>query len=205
MLPESVGFDLVHQFHRLDDADGFTLLDRLPDLDERFRVRRGGTIEGADHRRLDGVPRLRRRRGRRRALGGHRRRGGRRARPPRRAAQPAWAGARLTWPPFAMRTFSSPSVISSSAMPDSCTRSMSFFSLRRSMGGSLFRVLAAAPQGARTQYLSLSARRSARARCRAPGRSPGCRARRSYRAQCRRSRTGAGTPRGRGCWTSAPR
>src|SRR3989442_1132420 len=32
-----------------------------------------------------------------------------------------------------MRTFSSPSVISISPMPDSCTRSISFFSLRRSM------------------------------------------------------------------------
>src|SRR3972149_37075 len=31
-------------------------------------------------------------------------------------------------------TFSSPSVISSSAMPDSCTRSISFLSLRKSIG-----------------------------------------------------------------------
>src|SRR5260370_2361098 len=39
----------------------------------------------------------------------------------------------LTLPPFTILTFSSPSVISSSAMPDSCTRSISFFSFRRSM------------------------------------------------------------------------
>src|SRR5574340_594564 len=36
---------------------------------------------------------------------------------------------------LSMRTFSSPSVISSSAMPEASTRSMSFFSFRRSMGG----------------------------------------------------------------------
>src|SRR5882762_3038392 len=43
------------------------------------------------------------------------------------------AGAMLTAPPLTIFTFSSPSVISSSAMPDSCTRSISFFSLRRSI------------------------------------------------------------------------
>ena len=37
-----------------------------------------------------------------------------------------------------MRTFSSPSVISISPIPDSWTRSISFFSLRRSMGGAYF-------------------------------------------------------------------
>src|SRR5258706_8295173 len=36
-------------------------------------------------------------------------------------------------------TFSSPSVISSSAMPDSCTRSISFFSFLRSISQVLFR------------------------------------------------------------------
>src|SRR3990167_658314 len=29
-----VGFDLVHQLHRFDDADGLALLHRLADLDE---------------------------------------------------------------------------------------------------------------------------------------------------------------------------
>src|SRR2546423_9450400 len=44
----------------------------------------------------------------------------------------------ITAPPAAcrlMRTFSSPSVISISPMPDSCTRSISFFSWRRSTSG----------------------------------------------------------------------
>src|SRR5215218_9374983 len=35
-----VGFDLVHQLHRLDDAERITLLDRIADLDERLRARR---------------------------------------------------------------------------------------------------------------------------------------------------------------------
>src|SRR2546426_3970426 len=46
------------------------------------------------------------------------------------------AGAILTAPPLTIFTFSSPSVISSSAMPDSWTRSISFFSLRRSIASS---------------------------------------------------------------------
>src|SRR5512141_664932 len=41
---------------------------------------------------------------------------------------------------LAMRTFSSPSVISSSAMPDASTRSMSFFSFLRSMGSPVLEV-----------------------------------------------------------------
>src|SRR5437764_6727745 len=45
----------------------------------------------------------------------------------------AGAAVMLTTPPFTIFTFSSPSVISSSAIPDSWTRSISFFSLRRSM------------------------------------------------------------------------
>src|SRR5258705_12204832 len=53
-----------------------------------------------------------------------------------------------TPPPFTILTFSSPSVISSSAMPDSCTRSISFFSFRRSM------------------VFPLAGRRSGGARCR---------------------------------------
>src|SRR5438105_2995484 len=55
------------------------------------------------------------------------------------AARPgvaAAAGVTLTAPPLTIFTFSSPSVISSSAMPDSCTRSISFFSLRRSIASS---------------------------------------------------------------------
>src|SRR5438270_10484070 len=55
------------------------------------------------------------------------------------AARPgvaAGAGVMLTAPPLTIFTFSSPSVISSSAMPDSCTRSISFFSLRRSIASS---------------------------------------------------------------------
>src|SRR5512139_2215052 len=41
---------------------------------------------------------------------------------------------------LAMRTFSSPSVISSSAMPEASTRSMSFFSFLRSMGSPVLEV-----------------------------------------------------------------
>src|SRR3569623_355401 len=41
---------------------------------------------------------------------------------------------------LAMRTFSSPSVISNSAMPEASTRSMSFFSFLRSMGGPVLKV-----------------------------------------------------------------
>src|SRR4030042_2980769 len=42
---------------------------------------------------------------------------------------------------LAMRTFSSPSVISSSAIPQASTRSMSFFSFLRSMGGPVLEVV----------------------------------------------------------------
>src|SRR6185436_14721335 len=48
-----VGVDLVHQLHRLDDADDVALLHRMADFDERLRVRRGGAVEGAHHGRLD--------------------------------------------------------------------------------------------------------------------------------------------------------
>src|SRR4030042_221232 len=41
---------------------------------------------------------------------------------------------------LAMRTFSSPSVISSSAMPEASTRSMSFLSFLRSMGSPVLEV-----------------------------------------------------------------
>src|SRR3990172_6292071 len=53
-----VGLDLVHQFHRLDDADGLTLFDRLSDLDERIGGWRGGAVKRAHDRRLDDVARL---------------------------------------------------------------------------------------------------------------------------------------------------
>src|SRR5258706_1473803 len=36
----SVGVDLVHQLHRLDDADDLSLLHRLANFDERLGVRR---------------------------------------------------------------------------------------------------------------------------------------------------------------------
>src|SRR5229473_8255031 len=44
--------DLVHQLHRLDDAEDVALLHRRADLDERGRSRLGRAIEGADDRRL---------------------------------------------------------------------------------------------------------------------------------------------------------
>jgi hypothetical protein len=34
-----VGFDLVHHFHRFNDAQGIAYVDFLTDFDERFRVR----------------------------------------------------------------------------------------------------------------------------------------------------------------------
>src|SRR4051794_36585203 len=64
-----------------------------------------------------------------------------------------WITSREDCPAFTIRTFSSPSVISSSAIPDSCTRSISFFSLRRStfllfQGVLQCQVVAAAAQAA---------------------------------------------------------
>src|SRR5512139_1345092 len=63
------------------------------------------------------------------------------------AGAPAWmycgCGAIIIGAPamlLAMRTFSSPSVISSSAMPEASTRSMSFFSFLRSMGSPVLEV-----------------------------------------------------------------
>src|SRR5512139_2354092 len=63
------------------------------------------------------------------------------------AGAPAWmycgCGAIIMGAPamlLAMRTFSSPSVISSSAMPEASTRSMSFFSFLRSMGSPVLQV-----------------------------------------------------------------
>src|SRR5512142_1484160 len=45
-----LALDLVHQLHRLDDADGLALPDLLPHVDERRRVRRGRAVEGPDER-----------------------------------------------------------------------------------------------------------------------------------------------------------
>src|SRR5574343_461123 len=48
-----VSLDFVEQLHGLDDAEGVALLHRCADLHEGIGARRGGTVEGADHRRLD--------------------------------------------------------------------------------------------------------------------------------------------------------
>src|SRR5258707_15718075 len=47
------GLDLVHQLHRLEDAERLSRCDDVPDLDEGRRARLGGPVERADHRRLD--------------------------------------------------------------------------------------------------------------------------------------------------------
>src|SRR2546426_4345867 len=44
-----VGLDLVHQLHRLDDANRLAFLDGLADLDKRFGVGRRRTVKGTDH------------------------------------------------------------------------------------------------------------------------------------------------------------
>src|SRR5690349_3323036 len=48
--PGSVGLDLVHELHRLDDADGLAFLDGVADFDERLRVGRRRAVERAHHR-----------------------------------------------------------------------------------------------------------------------------------------------------------
>src|SRR5713101_7459755 len=45
--------DLVHELHRLDDAEDLPLLDRVALADEGRRLGVRGAVEGADHGRLD--------------------------------------------------------------------------------------------------------------------------------------------------------
>src|SRR5690606_5250909 len=46
--PGDVRFDLVHQLHRLDDAERLTRFDDSAHFDEGRRIGGGGAIEGAD-------------------------------------------------------------------------------------------------------------------------------------------------------------
>src|SRR5688572_21046316 len=48
-----IRLDLVHELHRLDDADGVALLYRLPDFHEGLGVGRWRPVERPDHGRLD--------------------------------------------------------------------------------------------------------------------------------------------------------
>src|SRR5882672_12118782 len=52
--PRHLGLDLVHQLHRLDDADDLPLLDHVALGHERRGVALGGPIERADHRGFHG-------------------------------------------------------------------------------------------------------------------------------------------------------
>src|SRR5262245_47399380 len=47
-----LGLDLVHELHRLDDAEDLAFLDDLALAGERRGVGSGGAVEGADHGRL---------------------------------------------------------------------------------------------------------------------------------------------------------
>src|SRR3954470_3726561 len=50
----ALGLDLVHQLHRLDDAEHLALLHHCADLDERRVVGRSGPVEGPDEGRVHG-------------------------------------------------------------------------------------------------------------------------------------------------------
>ena len=52
-LPSHLGLDLVHQLHRLDDADHLALAHLLAHVDEGGRLGRGRAVEGADEGRGD--------------------------------------------------------------------------------------------------------------------------------------------------------
>src|SRR5262249_14850157 len=54
-LSLDVGLDLVHQLHRLDDAEDLALRDLLADLGEGIGLGRGGAVEGPDDRGRDDV------------------------------------------------------------------------------------------------------------------------------------------------------
>ena len=124
-----VGLDLVHQLHRFDDAQRVAVRDGVADLDERRRARRRRAIERADHRALDHWPSgaattaASARRRQRRAPGGGVGCGA------ACSMTVCWLGGTVR----VMRTRSSPSWISSSAMPDVSTSSINVLSLRRSM------------------------------------------------------------------------
>src|SRR6476469_11209983 len=51
-----LGFDLVHDLHRLDDAEDLPFRDARTHRDVRLGTRLRRRIEGADHWRLDLVP-----------------------------------------------------------------------------------------------------------------------------------------------------
>ena len=52
-LASHVRFNLVHQLHRLDDAEHLPFFHDRADVDEGGNFGRGGAIEGADERRVD--------------------------------------------------------------------------------------------------------------------------------------------------------
>src|SRR6266849_10911818 len=58
-----VGLHLVHEFHRLEDAERLSRTDGLSLLDERLSARLWGPVERSDHRRLDPHDAVRRRDG----------------------------------------------------------------------------------------------------------------------------------------------
>src|SRR5690242_14550860 len=50
--PSDLRLDLVHQLHRLEDAERLAGRDRVALLDERRRARLGSSVERSDHRAL---------------------------------------------------------------------------------------------------------------------------------------------------------